>query len=93
MKRTKKLGSVARFGARYGRKEKKAYLSIEKKQHKKHQCPKCNFEKVKREGTGIWRCRKCGYTFAGGAYTPTTAPGAVAKRQITKIKEIMSREV
>jgi hypothetical protein len=29
---------------------------------------------------GVWRCRKCEFTFAGGAYTPTTKLGVVARR-------------
>jgi large subunit ribosomal protein L37Ae len=29
---------------------------------------------------GVWKCQKCSFTFAGGAYTPTTKLGAVAKR-------------
>ena len=92
MKRTKKLGSVARFGARYGRKEKKAFLAIEKVLHKKHICPRCNYVRVKRVGTGIWACRKCDFTFAGGAYAPTTAPGISAQRQISKITESLNKE-
>lgn len=29
---------------------------------------------------GVWKCRKCGHTFAGGAYIPSTKLGVVAKR-------------
>jgi large subunit ribosomal protein L37Ae len=47
---------------------------------KPHRCPQCGFTRVKRESVGIWKCRKCGYTYTGGAYTPTTKLGIVAKR-------------
>jgi large subunit ribosomal protein L37Ae len=36
--------------------------------------------RVKRISVGVWKCRKCGFTFTGGAYTPTTKLGIVAKR-------------
>jgi large subunit ribosomal protein L37Ae len=36
--------------------------------------------KVKRESVGIWKCKKCSYTFTGGAYMPVTKLGIVAKR-------------
>jgi ribosomal protein L37AE/L43A len=29
---------------------------------------------------GVWKCRKCEFTFTGGAYTPVTKLGIVAKR-------------
>jgi large subunit ribosomal protein L37Ae len=47
---------------------------------KLHRCPQCGFLRVKRESVGIWRCRRCGFTFTGGAYTPTTKLGIVARR-------------
>jgi large subunit ribosomal protein L37Ae len=47
---------------------------------KRHRCPQCAFAKVKRESVGVWKCRKCGYTFTGGAYLPVTKLGVVAKR-------------
>jgi large subunit ribosomal protein L37Ae len=47
---------------------------------KAHRCPQCGFAKVKRESVGVWKCRKCGFTFTGGAYTPVTKLGVVAKR-------------
>jgi large subunit ribosomal protein L37Ae len=36
--------------------------------------------RVKRTSIGVWKCGKCGFTFTGGAYTPTTKLGMVAKR-------------
>jgi large subunit ribosomal protein L37Ae len=47
---------------------------------KPHKCPQCGFSRVKRESVGIWNCRKCGFTYTGGAYTPITKLGIVAKR-------------
>ena len=47
---------------------------------KAHRCPQCGFLRVKRESIGIWKCRKCDFKFTGGAYTPTTKLGIVAKR-------------
>jgi large subunit ribosomal protein L37Ae len=35
---------------------------------------------VRRESVGVWKCSKCSFTFSGGAYTPTTKLGVVAKR-------------
>jgi large subunit ribosomal protein L37Ae len=35
---------------------------------------------VHRESVGVWKCGKCNFTFAGGAYTPATKLGAVARR-------------
>jgi len=47
---------------------------------KTHSCPQCGSESVRRQSVGLWNCRKCGFTFTGGAYTPVTKLGAVAKR-------------
>ena len=45
-----------------------------------HKCPQCGFVKVKRRSVGVWQCGKCNFTFAGGAYMPSTKIGVVAKR-------------
>jgi len=59
-----------RFGARYGSTLRKRVAGIEREQRAWHICPNCGHPRVRRVSIGIWRCRKCGYTFAGGAWTP-----------------------
>lgn len=68
MSKKKKLTSAKRFGARYGTRGKLKFDEIEQKQRSLHKCPECSQKKVKRESTGIWKCRKCGAKFASGAY-------------------------
>ena len=73
------FGSIKRFGARYGRKPKIKYASIENEQRKLHKCPYCNYVKVKRVLMGVWRCSKCNSKFTGGAYSP-------AKKEIASVQ-------
>ncbi|WP_409199395.1 50S ribosomal protein L37Ae [Methanobrevibacter sp. DSM 116169] len=82
MARTKKVGITGRFGARYGRKAKRSVKHIEENLKKKHVCPKCDRPYVKREAAGIWKCRKCGVVFTGGAFTPETPMVKSAARNI-----------
>ena len=74
-KRTKKVGSVGRFQARYGIRARARIRNVELQQKAKHVCPSCGHKAVKRRGTSIWLCRKCGTKFAGGAYQPRTEAG------------------
>ena len=71
-KRTKKAGVEARFGARYGVSVRRRAASTIRKVKKEYSCPVCQYQKVRRESAGIWRCRKCGHTFAGGVWQPFT---------------------
>ena len=80
MPRTKKVGPTRGLGTRYGSTVRKRYVKVITELKKPHRCPQCGFVRVKRESVGIWKCRKCDYTFAGGAYTPVTKLGVVAKR-------------
>lgn len=80
MGRTKKVGPAARFGARFGATLRKRFADIERAAKAKYRCPVCESKRVVRKAVGIWECRKCGYTFAGGAYTPWTRLGEAARR-------------
>jgi large subunit ribosomal protein L37Ae len=71
---TKKVGSAGRFATRYGVKTRNQIAQIEAKQKALHPCPRCGQMRVKRLGTGIWKCRRCLCVFAGGAYMPKAAP-------------------
>ena len=76
--------SAGRFGPRYGRFIRKRVIEVEDLEKATHVCPRCDQLAVKRKGTGIWQCRKCGYKFAGGAYVPQTPTFRIAQRSIEK---------
>jgi large subunit ribosomal protein L37Ae len=80
MGRTKKVGPTRGLGVRYGSTVRKRYSKVVTELKKPHRCPQCGFPRVKRVSVGVWGCRKCGFTFTGGAYTPTTKLGIVARR-------------
>ncbi|RLE58808.1 MAG: 50S ribosomal protein L37ae [Thermoprotei archaeon] len=76
MGRTKVVGSAGRYGARYGASLRKRIRIIEEKMREPHRCPRCFTPgKLKRVSIGIWKCKKCGFTFAGGAWIPRTTMG------------------
>lgn len=85
MARTKKVGITGRFGARYGRKAKRAVKNIEENMKKHHVCPKCDRPYVKRQAAGIWKCKKCGCVFTGGAFVPQTPMVKSAARNIRDV--------
>ena len=90
-KRTKKVGSAGRFQARYGVKARTRVRDVEIHQKIKHKCPNCSQNTIKRVGTGIWKCKKCGNTYAGGAYVPKTEQGInvekMLKGELTDLSE------
>ncbi len=80
--RQRRTGSAGRFGARYGRLARRRVAEIEADMHADHVCPECGSDAVSREGSGIWACESCGYTFTGGAYRPETPGGKAVTRSI-----------
>lgn len=63
------IGSVKRFGARYGRTVKHKFGKQEAAMRVHQKCPYCDAMKVKRLSLGIWHCRKCQAKFTGKAYS------------------------
>ncbi|UCH31079.1 MAG: 50S ribosomal protein L37ae [Candidatus Bathyarchaeota archaeon] len=80
MGRTKKVGPAGGLKARYGATVRKRYIEAIRDLKSPHRCPHCNANAVKRQSVGIWKCRKCEFTFTGGAYSPSTKLGATARR-------------
>ncbi|RMF29573.1 MAG: 50S ribosomal protein L37 [Candidatus Nitrosothermus koennekii] len=68
VKRKKTKERLKGLGAKYGATLRRRYASIYKLLKKKRTCPKCGSIRFKREAIGIWKCYKCNYTIAGGAY-------------------------
>ncbi len=63
---------------RYGVGLRKRFIAVSKEKKARYMCDVCGKSAVKRVSTGIWRCRHCGATFAGGAYSLKTAAGETA---------------
>lgn len=85
-----KVGSSGRFGPRYGGVLRRQVAAIEKIQKAAHPCQRCGALKLYREHSGIWACQKCGYTFAGGAYTPSTGAGQGATKALKLVQDKLS---
>ncbi|MBT8172285.1 50S ribosomal protein L37ae [Candidatus Bathyarchaeota archaeon] len=84
-RKTKKVAMTRGLGTRYGATLRKRYIKVLTEVRRPHKCPQCSTAAVKRESVGVWNCKKCGVTFTGGAYTPVTKLGVVAKRQVKSL--------
>ncbi|MDM7274857.1 MAG: 50S ribosomal protein L37ae [Thermoprotei archaeon] len=85
MGRTKIVGPAGKYGTRYGVSVRKRIRDILLRKQAKHTCPFCGAKgKIYRVSTGIWKCRKCENTWAGGAYTPTSGLATYLKKTIIK---------
>ncbi len=84
----RKSRSAARFGPRYGRKSRKLVADLEEKTKALYDCPQCGRTKVRRVSSAIWSCAKCGYTYAGGTFTPETSLGRSVIRSLKRSLEV-----
>ena len=67
MPRAKKE-NVKGLGAKYGGTLRKRYSRVFTMLKAARDCPSCSSPKLRRESSGIWKCKSCGYTVAGGAF-------------------------
>ena len=82
-KRTKKAGVVGKYGTRYGASLRKVVKKMEISQHARYNCVFCGKTSMKRSAVGIWNCKACHKTTAGGAWVVST-PAAVQVRSTTR---------
>lgn len=75
---------MANASIRYGVSLRKRYTAVKKDKQRRYKCDVCGKDAVKRISTGIWKCRHCGATFAGGAYSLKTATGSTFNRIINQ---------
>ncbi len=90
-KRTKKVGSSGRLGARYGVRIRKRIADVELEARGRHECPKCRAAAMTRTANGIWNCNHCGATIASSSYMPTK-PVAVRREVSEVLAEVEAKE-
>ncbi|KAK4687046.1 large subunit ribosomal protein L37Ae, partial [Tremellales sp. Uapishka_1] len=87
-KRTKKVGITGKYGTRYGASLRKTVKKMEITQHARYACPSCGKNAVKRTAVGIWKCKGCAKTFAGGAYSLGSPAAATVRSTIRRLREV-----
>ncbi len=60
--------TIRGLGAKYGGTLRKRYSRIFKILKTARECPSCSGMNLRRTSSGIWKCKNCGYTVAGGAF-------------------------
>merc|ERR1739836_320113 len=83
---------VGKYGTRYGASLRKMVKKMEVTQHMKHTCTFCGKESMKRAATGIWACKPCRRTVAGGAYSYSTVAAANVRSFIRRNKDMQAKE-
>ncbi|MCL5239601.1 MAG: 50S ribosomal protein L37ae [Candidatus Marsarchaeota archaeon] len=78
---------MANWSTRYGVNLRKRYLAISKEKKTAYECDVCGKAAVRRLSTGIWKCKHCGATFAGGAYSLKTEVGRTVERLLGQLKK------
>ena len=83
---------MVKAAVRYGAEIRKRAKEVDKQRISKYLCPECGKRRVKRRGYSLWKCKACGATFAGGAYSFTTSIGETGRRIVADIKKGVRKE-
>jgi large subunit ribosomal protein L37Ae len=89
-RRTDKVGITGKYGTRYGQKLRKQVKAFEILQRTKYTCPFCGKASVRRHSVGIWNCKACRRTVAGGAWEYSTSAAQTAKTTINRLKKLIT---
>merc|ERR1712198_710931 len=87
-KRTRKVGITGKYGTRYGASLRKMVKKIEVSQHGKCTCVFCGKDTMKRKVVGIWNCKICRKTVAGGAWVYSTTAAATVRSVVRRLREM-----
>ncbi|XP_016837946.2 60S ribosomal protein L37a isoform X1 [Nasonia vitripennis] len=87
-KRTKKVGITGKYGTRYGASLRKMVKKMEITQHSKYTCTFCGKEAMKRSVVGVWSCKRCKRTVAGGAWVFSTTTAASVRSAVRRLREV-----
>ncbi|MDG6902188.1 MAG: transposase [Nitrososphaerota archaeon] len=60
--------NIKGLGAKYGGTLRKRYARVFRTLKASRECPSCSSRRLARTSSGIWKCKSCGYTVAGGAF-------------------------
>ncbi|ORY47997.1 60S ribosomal protein L43 [Neocallimastix californiae] len=88
VKRTRKVGVCGKYGTRYGASLRKQIKKIEISQHSRYTCPFCGKDAIKRTAVGIWECKSCSKTIAGGAWSVSTTAAVTVRSTIRRLREL-----
>ena len=87
-KRTQKMGVMGSCGTRYGANPRKRVKKLVISQHARHFCSFCGKFSFKRLAVGIWHCKACKKTQAGGAYTLSTPNCSTVRSTVRRLREL-----
>jgi large subunit ribosomal protein L37Ae len=72
---------------RHGVSLRKRRMAVQAEKRAKYECDMCGKTQVRRVGSGIWKCRRCGATYAGGAYSFKTTSATTLTRAVVEGKK------